>query len=58
MIGKIRVKELLKSMPGVGKARALQLMEEHGIAEGRRVRGLGASQRAALEAEFADACPP
>jgi hypothetical protein len=27
-------------------------MERHGIAEGRRLRGLGANQRAALEQEF------
>jgi hypothetical protein len=55
VIGKIRVTELLKSMPGVGKVRAQQLMELHGIAKGRRVRGLGVNQREALEAEFAGA---
>ena len=44
---------LLESMPGVGKVRAKQIMERLGIAENRRVRGLGTNQRAALEAEFA-----
>ena len=42
-----------QSMPGVGKVRARQLMERLGIAESRRVRGLGPKQVAALEREFA-----
>lgn len=54
VIGKMRVVDLLCSMPGVGKVRARQLMERIGIAESRRVRGLGAKQVAALEREFAD----
>src|SRR4029079_13495232 len=53
VIGKMRVVDLLCSMPGVGKVRAKQLMERIGIAESRRVRGLGAKQVAALEREFA-----
>jgi ribosomal protein S13 len=40
------------TMPGVGKVRARQIMERLGIAESRRVRGLGANQRSALENEF------
>jgi len=52
VIGKIKVSALIESMPGVGKVRAKQIMERLGIAEGRRVRGLGANQRAALELEF------
>jgi hypothetical protein len=51
--GKMKVSALLESMPGVGKVRAQQIMERLGIAESRRIRGLGAKQRAALEAEFA-----
>jgi len=50
--GKMKVSALLESMPGVGKVRAQQIMDRLGIAESRRVRGLGAKQRAALEAEF------
>src|SRR5215472_13943382 len=50
--GKMKVSALLESLPGVGKVRAQQIMERLGIAESRRVRGLGAKQRAALEAEF------
>ena len=52
VIGKMKVSALLESMPGVGKVRARQIMERLGIAESRRVRGLGANQRAALEHEF------
>ncbi len=52
VIGKMRVVDLLQSMPGVGKVSARQLMERLGIAESRRVRGLGTKQVAALEREF------
>jgi len=53
VIGKIKVVSLLESMPGVGKVRARQIMERLGIAETRRIHGLGPVQRAALEDEFA-----
>ncbi|QYJ05189.1 integration host factor [Nocardioides panacisoli] len=53
VVGKMRVLDLLQSVPGLGKVRARQLMERLGIAESRRVRGLGAKQIAALEREFA-----
>jgi len=52
VVGKMKVSALLESMPGVGKVRARQIMERLGIAESRRVRGLGANQRSALETEF------
>ena len=52
VIGKMKVIDLLQAMPGLGKVRARQVMERLGIAESRRVRGLGAKQVAALEAEF------
>jgi len=55
LFGKIKVSALLESMPGVGKVKAAQIMGRLGIAESRRVRGLGPNQRAALENEFADA---
>ena len=51
-VGKMKVSALLEAMPGVGKVRARQIMERLGIAESRRVRGLGANQRTALENEF------
>jgi hypothetical protein len=52
VIGKMKVSALLESLPGVGKVRAKQIMDRLGIADSRRVRGLGANQRAALEQEF------
>ena len=52
VIGKMRVIDLLQSMPGLGKVRARQTMERLGIAESRRVRGLGTKQVAALQKEF------
>jgi acetolactate synthase small subunit len=52
VIGKMRVVDLLQSVPGLGKVRARQVMERLGIAESRRVRGLGSKQVAALEREF------
>lgn len=52
IIGKMKVSAVLESMPGVGKVRAQRLMEKLEISPSRRVRGLGAKQRSALEAEF------
>ena len=52
VIGKMRVSDLLQSMPGLGKVRAKAVMERLNISENRRVRGLGAKQAAALVAEF------
>jgi len=52
VIGKMRVIDLLASMPGMGKVRAKQMMDRLGISETRRVRGLGANQTAALEREL------
>ncbi len=52
VIGKMKVSAVLESMPGVGKVRARRMMEQLGISESRRVRGLGANQLAALEREF------
>jgi len=52
VIGKMRVVDLLQSMPGLGKVRARQMMERLKISESRRVRGLGSNQIAALEREF------
>jgi len=53
VVAGLKVSALVKSMPGVGDVRAKQIMERLGIAEGRRVRGLGANQRQALADEFA-----
>jgi hypothetical protein len=55
VIGKMKVSALAQSMPGVGKVKATQIMERLQIDASRRVRGLGANQRQALEDEFAAA---
>ena len=52
VIGKMKVLDLLQSVPGVGKVKATHIMERLAIAESRRVRGLGIKQIAALEREF------
>ena len=51
-IGKLKVVSLLESLPGVGKVTARQVMGDIGIAESRRVRGLGPHQRAKLVERF------
>ena len=52
VVGKMKVSALLESLPGVGKVRARQIMEEIGISETRRVRGLGTHQIDALVGRF------
>ncbi len=47
-VGKLKVVSLLESLPGVGKVKARKIMDEIGIAENRRVQGLGQQQKAAL----------
>jgi hypothetical protein len=51
-IGKMKVEALLEALPGVGKVRAQRIMERLEISPSRRVRGLGAKQREALQREF------
>ena len=51
-VGKTKVLAVLESLPGVGKVKARRTMEEIGIAETRRIRGLGSQQRDALLAAF------
>lgn len=49
---RMRVSELLASLPGMGRVGASQAMARLGIAPGRRVGGLGPRQREALLREF------
>lgn len=51
-IAKMRVSELLESLPGVGKIRAAAIMERLAISAPRRIQGLGIHQRAELISEF------
>jgi hypothetical protein len=52
MVGKIKVLAVLESLPGVGKVKARRTIEEIGISETRRLRGLGEQQRKALLLAF------
>ncbi|MEJ8632370.1 integration host factor, actinobacterial type [Streptomyces sp. MS2.AVA.5] len=52
VFGKIRVRKLLESLPGVGPVRAERTMSDLNIAQSRRVQGLGAIQREKLLAYF------
>lgn len=52
IVAKLKVVDLLRSMPGVGAVKAAEIMDRLGIAESRRLRGLGANQVTALRAEF------
>lgn len=54
IIGKMKVSQLLESLPGVGKVKAAAVMEELNIADTRRIRGLGEKQVQALLAKFGD----
>ena len=48
IIAGMKVAAVLKSLPGLGKVKANRLMEDLGIADNRRLRGLGARQREEL----------
>jgi hypothetical protein len=52
IVGKMKVSNVLESLPGVGKVRAQKLMEELDFSASRRVRGLGAKQREMLLEKF------
>ncbi|MFD1860622.1 integration host factor, actinobacterial type [Aeromicrobium camelliae] len=52
-VAKLKVLDLLQAMPGVGKVTAQEIMARLGIAESRRLRGLGPKQERDLIAEFA-----
>lgn len=43
-IRKMRVKELLQSLPGFGEIRAVAILDRAGISHARRIQGIGKSQ--------------
>ena len=47
-VGKLKVVSMLESLPGVGKVKARKIMDDIGIADNRRVQGLGPQQKASL----------
>ena len=53
IVGRMKVGNLLESLPGVGKARAQKKMEDLKISPTRRVQGLGSNQKENLLKEFA-----
>jgi hypothetical protein len=52
VVGKMKVVTVLESLPGLGKVKARRLMEDLGISETRRLRGLGSQQRDSLLKHF------
>ena len=50
---RVKVHRVLTALPGVGKATADKALTKAGVAEGRRVQGLGTVQRKALAEQFA-----
>jgi ribosomal protein S13 len=51
-LAKLKVSALLEAIPGIGKVKATSIMERLGIAQSRRLRGLGPHQIDALKREF------
>lgn len=51
-IQRMRIKELLESLPGFGTIRAVAILDRVGISHTRRIQGLGSTQRAKLELEL------
>jgi len=51
-IRKMRVKELIESLPGFGSVRAIAILDRAGISHSRRVQGLGITQREKLRREL------
>jgi ribosomal protein S13 len=44
----LKVIAMLESLPGLGKVKARKIMEEVGIADNRKIQGLGTQQKKAL----------
>ncbi|MER5779840.1 integration host factor, actinobacterial type [Streptomyces sp. NPDC002039] len=48
VVGRIRLRRLVESLPGIGSVRAGRLLANLDICETRRIQGLGPNQRARL----------
>ena len=57
-VERLKVLSVLEAVPGLGKVKSRRLMASIGIAESRRVKGLGPEQRKALLAALADPAAP
>ena len=53
IVGKMKVKSFINAIPGYGKVKTEKLMEELGIPEDRRIRGLGSNQMKSLKEALA-----
>ena len=51
-VAKMKVLDALESLPKLGKVKARRAMEEIGISESRRLKGLGSQQRSDLLSRF------
>ena len=52
ILAKMKVLSVLEALPKLGKGKARRTMDEVGISDRRRLRGLGSQQRAELVARF------
>lgn len=52
IVARMKVRSLLESLPGFGKAKAAKMMDELDISPTRRVQGLGSKQRQQLLAKI------
>lgn len=48
IIAGTRIVAVINSLPGVGMVKTIRTLEDLGIADNRRIRGLGSRQKAAL----------
>lgn len=53
IVARMKVTRLIASLPGYGKVRSRQIMEELGIDSSRRIGGLGSRQKEALQKRLA-----
>ena len=52
ILARMKVLAVLESLPKLGKVKARRTMEDIGISDSRRLRGLGTQQRSALVSRF------
>ena len=52
ILAKMKVLSVLEALPKLGKVKARRTMDEVGISDSRRLRGLGSQQRVELGARF------
>jgi hypothetical protein len=54
IVGKMRVLNVLESLPRVGKVKARGLLEYAGVSDTRKLQGLGKNQREKLQSRLAE----